>query len=70
MTAAIALTKMQAAANKADILEVKLTIARRNGAPARWIEELQAQFTRASENVMQLWDEWNDAMLTERLARI
>jgi homospermidine synthase len=68
--AAQANAAMIAAADAADKTFDKLTRARGRGAKPLVIAGLEAAYAQRNERVNQLWDAWNDAMLSERLARI
>ncbi len=61
---------MIAAANAADRMFEKLTRARARGANPLLLAGLAAAYSQCNEKVNQLWDEWNDTMLKERISRI
>ena len=61
---------MVAAAAAADRMFDKLTRARARNAKPLVLAGLSAAYTQHCERVNQLWDEWNESMLRERLARI
>lgn len=61
---------MIAAADAAERMFVKLTRARERNASPLLLAGLSAAYAQCNERVNQLWDEWNDAMLKERIAKI
>ena len=61
---------MIAAADAAERMFEKLTRARARNASPLLLAGLAAAYAQCNERVNQLWDEWNESMLRERLARI
>ena len=70
MTATVALNALNDALASVENCEAKLAIARRNAAPKSVIVDLQTRLIALGNRMNQLWDEWNDAMQADRLARI
>ena len=70
MSATTAREAMNDAIGSVEHVEAKLAIARRNGAPSSTIESLQTRLQAKVDQMNLLWDAWNDAMLSERIARI
>jgi hypothetical protein len=61
---------MMQACDRAEILAAKLQAARARKASPLVLQGLERAYAQYNDKVTRLWDEWNDAMLVERLARI
>ena len=61
---------MMQACDRAESLYTKLQAARKRLAKPSVLLGLELAYKQYSDEVNRLWDEWNDAMLVERLARI